>query len=58
MSAKPADRDKIAREYPCDDIEAFMQQGKLFFNVEALKKYKDTMIINPIKEGQLNVLSL
>lgn len=43
MSSKPKDREKMAREYPCDDIEAFLQQGKLYFNVEALKYYKDTM---------------
>jgi len=48
MSAKPKDREKIIREYPCDDIEAFLQQGKLYFNVEALKKYKDTFQKEPI----------
>jgi len=42
-SSKPADREKIIREYPCDDIEAFLQQGKLYFNVDALKYYKDIM---------------
>jgi len=50
-SSKPTDREKITREYPCDDIEAFLQQGRLYFSVEALKKYKDTKVIPPIKEA-------
>lgn len=53
QSAKPADRDKIIREYPCDDIEAFLQQGKLYFNVEALKKYKDNYQREPITSGMI-----
>ncbi len=48
LSSKPQDRERIAREYPCDDIEAFLQQGKLYFNVEALKYYKDVMKREPI----------
>lgn len=54
-SAKPADREKIIREYPCDDIEAFLQQGKLYFNVEALKKYKDQFKKEPMKEELIHV---
>jgi len=55
MSAKPKDREKIAREYPCDDIEAFLQQGKLYFNVEALKFYKDILKREPIMENRIYV---
>ncbi len=51
MSAKPADRDKVSREYPCDDIEAFMQQGKGYFSIDALKKYKDVIQVEkPLRE--------
>lgn len=55
MSAKPADREKIIREYPCDDIEAFMQQGKLYFNIEALKYYKDVMQREPSYNDRIYV---
>lgn len=51
QSAKPADREKVMREYPCDDIEAFLQQGKLYFNVEALKVYKDKHQREPLVTG-------
>lgn len=50
-SAKPQDREKVAREYPCDDIEAFLQQGSLYFNVEALRYYKDTLQRSPLTQG-------
>src|ERR1035437_2972724 len=40
-SAKPSDRMRMSREYPCDDIEAFMSQGKGYFDIEALRHYKD-----------------
>lgn len=55
QSAKPADREKLAREYPCDDIEAFLQQGKLFFNVEALRYYKDILKQEPMKDNLIYV---
>jgi hypothetical protein len=55
MSAKPADRERLSREYPCDDIEAFLQQGKLYFNVEALKYYKDEMSRSPISQDLIYV---
>jgi hypothetical protein len=54
-SAKPADREKLAREYPCDDIEAFLQQGKLYFNVEALRYYKDIVKRDEMVEGRMYV---
>jgi len=54
-SSKPKDREKIIREYPCDDIEAFLQQGKLYFNIEALKYYKDIMKRTPMVENLIYV---
>jgi hypothetical protein len=54
-SAKPSDREKVMREYPCDDIEAFMQQGKLYFNVGSLKHYKDILKKSPINERLIYV---
>lgn len=50
-SAKPADRLKIAREYPCDDIEAFLSQGSGYFNIEALRYYKDMFKRDPMTGG-------
>jgi len=55
MSSKPQDRDRIAREYPCDDIEAFMQQGKLYFDINALRYYKDVLKRDAIMEGLIYV---
>lgn len=55
LSSKPQDRERITREYPCDDIEAFMQQGKLYFDVNALKHFKDILKRDPIRQGVVYV---
>ncbi len=45
---------KIRREYPIDDVEAFLMSGELYFDSEALLKYTNNTI-KPIKTDLIYV---